>query len=107
MKLIFEDLPDLIPRSPMPRFKKVTLKELIESLDKAIVTENRRIKKEIMNNNALRETSISLPKRKFNPMNKSREIYDKLMNYIKQNFAENIAFSELVGMTRKKGLSHS
>ena len=97
-----EDLPDLIPRSPMPRFRRVTLKELIESLDKAIVTENRRIKKEILNNNALRETSISLPKRKFNPMNKSREIYDKLMNYIKQNFAEKVPFSELVGMNKEE-----
>src|SRR3989339_581701 len=27
-----EEIPELIPRSPMPRFKKVTLNELIESL---------------------------------------------------------------------------
>jgi chromatin segregation and condensation protein Rec8/ScpA/Scc1 (kleisin family) len=97
-----EDLPDLIPRSPLPRFRRVTLKELIESLDKAIITENRRIKKEILNNNALRETSISLPKRRFNPMNKSREIYDKLMDYIKQNLAEKIPFTELVGLDKEE-----
>ena len=66
-ELDFEDIPDLIPKSPLPRFKKVSLKELIESLNKAIITENRRIKKEIINNNAIRETSISLPKRRFNP----------------------------------------
>ena len=78
------DLPDLVPKSPLPRFRRVTLKELIESLDKAIITENRRIKKEIINNNALRETSISLPKRRFNLNSKSIEIYDKVMNYIKR-----------------------
>ena len=60
-----EEIPELIPRSPIPRFRKVTLKELMNSLNKAIITENRRIKKEIINKNALRESGISLPKRKF------------------------------------------
>ena len=40
-----KEIPSLIPRSPIPRFRKVTLKELVESLNKAIKTENRRIKK--------------------------------------------------------------
>ncbi|MEJ2267466.1 MAG: segregation/condensation protein A [Nanoarchaeota archaeon] len=64
-----EEIPELIPRSPIPRLKKVTLKELIQSLNKAIATENRRIKKTILNKNALRETGISLPKKKFNIKN--------------------------------------
>lgn len=101
-----EDIPDLIPKSPLPRFRRVTLKELIESLDKAIVTENRRIKKEILNTNALRETAISLPKRKFNPTGKSQEIYEKLMNYIKQNFAEKISFTELAGLDKEERIIH-
>jgi len=41
-----EEIPLLIPRSPMPRFRKVTLKELIESLNKAIGTEKRDNKQE-------------------------------------------------------------
>ena len=69
-----DEIPDLIPRSPLPRFKKVTLKELLESLNKAIITENRRIKKEIVNKNALRESSISLPRRKFSIKDKIIEI---------------------------------
>ena len=39
-------IPELVPKSPLPRFRKVTLKELVESLNKAIITENRRIHKE-------------------------------------------------------------
>jgi len=101
-----EDIPDLIPKSPLPRFRRVTLKELIESLDRAIVTENRRIKKEILNTNALRETAISLPKRKFNPTGKSQEIYEKLMNYIKQNFVEKISFTELAGLDKEERIIH-
>lgn len=92
----------MIPKSPLPRFKKVSLKELIESLNKAIITENRRIKKEIVNTNALRETSISLPKRRFNPTTKSKEIYEKLLDYIKQNFADKIPFSELTGADKEE-----
>ena len=38
-----DEIPELIPRSPMARFRKVTLNELVESLNKAIITENRRI----------------------------------------------------------------
>lgn len=101
-----QDLPDLVPKSPLPRFRRVTLKELIESLDKAIVTENRRIKKEILTSNALRETAISLPKRRFNPTGKSQEIYEKLMNYIKQNFVEKISFTELAGSDKEERIIH-
>src|SRR5208283_5002778 len=100
--LDFDDIPDLIPKSPLPRYKKVSLQELIDSLNKAIVTENRRIKKEIVNNNVLRETSISLPKRKFNLNTKSKEIYDKLIQYIKENAAEKISFTELAGTEKEE-----
>jgi segregation and condensation protein A len=90
-----EDIPELIPRSPLPRFKKVTLKELMESLNKAITTENRRIKKEIVNKNALIESSISLPRRNFSLKDKIKEILDKLADSFSSN--ENykkISFSE-------------
>jgi segregation and condensation protein A len=78
-----EEIPELIPKSPMPRFKKITLKDLVESLNKAIVTENRRIKKEIVNRNALRESSISLPKRKISIKDKIKQIYESLFKKLK------------------------
>ena len=83
-----EEIPELIPRSPLPRFKKVTLKELIDSLNKAITTENRRIKKEIINRNALRQSSFSLPKKKFNIKSKIKEIYDNLSRHLKDEEKE-------------------
>ncbi len=92
-----EEIPELIPRSPMPRYKKVTLQELIDSLNKAIITENRRIKKEIINKNALRESSISLPKRTISITDKIKEIYELLFGHLKdENLRKNILFSELV-----------
>jgi segregation and condensation protein A len=97
-KIELEDgeIPDLVPKSPLPRFKRVTLKELMESLNKAIVTENRRIKKEIINRNSLRETAISLPKRKFNSQSKTKEIYQRLLEYIEKNSLKKVPFSELI-----------
>lgn len=91
-----DEIPELVPRSPLPRFRKVTLNELMQSLNKAIITENRRIKKEILNQNSLRETSISLPKRKYVQKNKTREIYDKLLNHLDKNSLKKVLFSELI-----------
>ncbi len=79
-----EEIPELIPKSPMPRVKKVTLNELMGSLNKAINTENRRIKKVIMNKNALREAGLSLPKKKTSIKNKIKNIFDKLNNHFKK-----------------------
>lgn len=96
-----EEIPELIPRSPIPRLKKVTLKELIQSLNKAIATENRRIKKTILNKNALRETGISLPKKKFNIKNKIKEIYNYLFSHFQENKdSKKISFTELIGKTK-------
>jgi segregation and condensation protein A len=102
-----DEIPELIPRSPLPRFRKVTLKELLESLNKAIITENRRIKKEIINRNALRESSISLPKRKFSIKDKIIEITNKLDEHFssKTEFKK-VTFTELAGEDREKRIEH-
>tara|TARA_Y100000296_G_scaffold87115_1_gene129894 strand:+ start:931 stop:1749 length:819 start_codon:yes stop_codon:yes gene_type:complete len=89
-----EEIPELIPRSPFPRFKKVTLNELVESLNKAIITEGRRIKKEIVKKDSLRETSISLPKKKYVVNDKIKEIYKKLVDHFQEN--QKISFNNLV-----------
>ena len=91
-----EEIPDLISRSPLPRLKKVTLKELMESLNKAIITENRRIKKEIVSKNTLRESSFSLPKRRFNIKDKISEIYRSLSELFKEKTEKKIPYSEFI-----------
>jgi segregation and condensation protein A len=102
-----DEIPDLIPRSPMPRFRKVTLKELLDSLNKAIITENRRIKKEVVNRSALIESSISLPRRNINIKDKIKEIFDKLSIH----FAENkdhtkVSYSFFTGEEREKRIEY-
>ena len=98
-----EEIPILVPKSPMSRVKKVTLQELIEALNKAITTENRRIKKEIINKNALREVGISLPKRKFSIKNKIKQIYDKLFSHFEENKGKHkVSFTDFVGENKEE-----
>jgi len=101
-----EEIPELIPKSPMPRFRKVTLKELIESLNKAIITENRRIKKTIINKNALRESSFSLPKRTISIKDKIKEIYDNLYGHFEKNQGKTrVLFTEFIPQTKEERIS--
>lgn len=98
-----EEVPELVPRSPMPRFKKVTLQELMESLNKAIATENRRIKKEIINRNALRETGIALPKKRANIKSKIRQIHGNLLIYFKKNKEhKKVSYSNFIGQDKEE-----
>ncbi len=98
-----EEIPELVPRSPLPRFKKVTLQELIDSLNKAITTENRRIKKEIITQNAFRRGSFSLPKKKFNIKDKIKEIYDNLFKHLEnEKEKKKISFTELIGKSKEE-----
>jgi len=76
---------------------------IIEPNHKAINTENRRIKKEIINKNALIESSFSLPKKKFNIKSKIKELYTRLIlhfNDEKEN--KKITFTEFVGNSKEE-----
>jgi segregation and condensation protein A len=98
-----EEIPELIPRSPMPRVKKVTLQELMDALNKAITTENRRIKKEILNRSAIIQSSFSLPKRKFSIKDKIKEIFEKLSRHFEKNQDQRkIAFTDFVGENKEE-----
>ena len=98
------EIPDLIPRTPIPRFKKVTLQELMSALGKAFKTENRRIGREIVSRQRQREMEVVMPKSTFNLKNKIKEIHGKLKN-IFSNRNEKLAFSELLDLHDKKNFS--
>lgn len=93
-----EQIPELIPRSPMPRFKRVSLNELMEALNKAMITENRRIKKEIVKSNTLREIGISFPKRKISITDKIKQIFAKIVYSLEENKNEKkIHYNFIIG----------
>jgi segregation and condensation protein A len=102
-----DEIPELIPRSPMPRFRKVTLKELLESLNKAIITENRRIKKEIVNKRAVIDSSLSLPKKNINIRDKIREIFNNIISHFRENQdTKKIPYSVFIGEDPEKKIGY-
>ncbi len=78
------EIPILSPKTPLPRFKKVTLQELIDALDVAIKTESRRINKEIEKKQAERLSYVDIPKfRRVNIKDRIRQFYAKVLTSFK------------------------
>ncbi|MDD5098691.1 MAG: segregation/condensation protein A, partial [Candidatus Pacebacteria bacterium] len=99
-----EDIPGLVPRTPLPRFKKVTLEELMSALGKAIKTETRRIKKVILTRQQEIETALSLPKQKININDRIKIVYGKLKT-IFANREEKLSFTELAGKSNDERIA--
>lgn len=95
------DAPALVPRTPLPRFRRVTLEELMSALGKAIKTENRRIKREILVKQHEWEVEVALPKNKINVHERIQQIHAKLL-VLFEGRDEKLAFSHLV----KEGTRH-
>jgi len=90
-----EEIPELIPKTPMARYKKVTLQELMAALGKAVKTENRRIQRIVIGKQQEYETAIALPKGTINLKDKIKEVYGHLKE-IFSGRGEKVSFSELV-----------
>ncbi len=95
------ELPLIYPRSPMPRAKKVTLQELVSALSKAIGTENRRIRKEIVLRSARREAEIAFPRVRIRIQDRIRHIYAKIISKFKQR-KERIPYSDIAASKEEK-----
>lgn len=99
-----EEIPDLVPRTPLPRFRKVTLEELMSALGKAITTENRRIKKVLTTREQELETSLSLPKKHINLKDQIRNVHSKLKERL-SNDDPKVAFSDISGDSKEDMLA--
>lgn len=100
-----EEIPELVVRTPLPRYKKVTLEELMNALGNAIKTETRRIQKVALERQQEYETALSLPKKRINIQDSIKGVYSKL----KQAFdgrGERLAFSEISGSEKEEKIAH-
>jgi len=99
-----EDVPGLVPRTPLPRFRKVSLEELMKALGKAIDTENRRIRKVVLLKQQEVEIALSLPKKRINIQDSIKNIYSKLLEIFSKR-EEKLAFSELAGQGNEERIA--
>ena len=91
-----DDIPDLLARTPLPRYKKVSLEELMQALGHAIKTENRRIQRVIVARQQEYETALSLPKQRINVS----DSINAVQAHINTHFAtsdKRLAFSQIAG----------
>lgn len=96
---------DLLPRTPLPRLRKVTLQELMTALNKAMATEHRRIKKEFVLRQVAREVAFGIPRIRINIRQKIREIYEKILRFFKARKEEKLTFTQLAGNKRKERIA--
>lgn len=107
-----DDLPELIPKTPLPRLKKVTLQELMVALGKAIDTESRRIKREVAIKRAKKLSHISIPEfKRIDLKSRIREFYARVMTIIKKQAItiekehNKIGFNDLIGDNKEEKIA--
>ncbi|OIO41085.1 hypothetical protein CO154_00370 [Candidatus Pacearchaeota archaeon CG_4_9_14_3_um_filter_31_7] len=100
-----DELPIIMPRTPLPRLKKVTLQQLIDSLNRAMNTEQRRIRRDILLKRIADEANIVLPKRKVDILAKIKEIYQKIKAFLFEGKKAKMTFTDLAGSEREERIA--
>lgn len=102
-----DEVPILSPKTPLPRFKKVTLQELIDALDVAIKTESRRITKEIQKKQAERLSHVDIPKfKRINIKERIRHFYAKVLSGFKNKKGEiKLSYSHFTGTNKEERIA--
>jgi len=103
MEIDEDELPLLVPRTPIPRHRKVTLNELISALNKAIDTENRRIRKEIKVKQTEKSALVLLPREDRIPLkDRVKSIYSLIKSLLEKPNVQRITYSEIAPSREEK-----
>ena len=79
----------LIPRHPQPRSRKVSIHDLIDALQRAMVSKQKILARQ-------KPVSFTLPARKIDIMGVIRDLYHKIVYYTSQEQKEKLPFSTLL-----------
>lgn len=92
-----EEIPELVPRTPLPRGRRVTLPELMAALGKAITTENRRIRRVVIDRQREFETAAIMPKGKSKNLKEQvAHLYGKVKDAVKHT-EDKIGYGDVIG----------
>jgi len=87
----------LIPRTPQPRKRKVSVYDLVEALEKALEVKRRRVRFDIP------ETKVQVPEKTKDITEIITEIYGQIKTYFAAEKIKKMNFSELVGDDGRAG----
>jgi len=88
--------PNLIPRTPQPRKRKVSIYDLVGALQKALEVKKRRVM------NSIPPTNIDIPKKTRDITQVIREVYGKIKSFIFKNSDNKVTFSQLLPSESKE-----
>ena len=106
-----DDLPILIPKTPLPRARRVTLPELMAALNKAINTESRRIKREVAIKRAKKLSEVDIPKfRRIDLKDRIKQFYAKILTSLRrrpssEKHMNKVGYSNLIGKEKTQRLA--
>lgn len=107
-----DELPLLIPKTPLPRARKVTLNELISALGKAMDTESRRIKRDVAVKRAKKLAEVDFPTfRRIDLKERIKQFYARILTAIKkkalrpEKHLNKVGYSGLAGKGREQRLA--
>jgi len=101
-----DEFPEILPRTPLARERKITLQELMSALNRAISTEHRRIKKELVSSKIHRDIDFVMPKHRIDIRQKINEIYQKIKNFFRRkNPEERLTFTAIAGNERDERIA--
>ncbi len=82
--------PRLIPRTPQPRQRKITIYDLAEALQQALEVKKRKLDRRYP------AISIEIPRKKFDITQVIRQVYGKIKSFFHQNGAQQLTFTKLL-----------
>lgn len=85
-----EQIPSLIPKTPQPRQRKVSVYDLINALEKALEVKKRRVIRSIP------PADIEIPQQKFKISEKISEVYSKIRRFFTLSPRKTLTFTNLI-----------
>jgi len=96
-----EEIPSLIPRTPQPRKRKVSIFDLVTALEKALEVKKRRLL------HSIPPLNIEAPKKKRDITEIIREVYGKIRSFFMSALKDKLTFSKLLPSESKEDKVHT
>ena len=90
------EIPALIPRTPQPRKRKVSIFDLVEALERALEVKKRRLL------NSIPPMNVEAPKKKKDITQIIREVYGKIKLFFVNTLKDKLTFSKLLPSESKE-----
>ena len=91
-----DEVPALIPRTPQPRKRKVSIFDLVEALEKALEVKRRRLL------HSIPPLNLEAPKKKRDITQIIRDVYGKIKSFFVSAFQGKLTFSKLLPSESKE-----